>query len=44
LDGAILTTLVLIAPPFAWPMALAVPASLARMTLTARAMPQLLAR
>jgi hypothetical protein len=44
LDGAILTTLVLIGPPFAWPMALAVPASLVRMTLTARAVPRLLAR
>jgi hypothetical protein len=44
LDGAILTTLVLIGPPFAWPMALAVPASLARMALTARVMPRLLTR
>lgn len=44
LDGAILTTVVLIAPPFVWPMALAVPASLTRMVLTARVMPRLLAR
>ena len=44
LDGAILTTVVLIAPPFVWPMALAVPASLTRMALTARVMPRLLAR
>jgi hypothetical protein len=44
LDGATLTVLVLIAPPFVWPMALAVPASLIRIALTARMMPRLLAR
>jgi len=44
LDGAMLALMVLIAPPFVWPMALAVPASLTRMALTARAMPRLLAR
>jgi hypothetical protein len=44
LDGTLLATVMLIAPPFAWPMALAVPASLARMVLTARVMPRLLAR
>jgi hypothetical protein len=44
LDGAILTAMVLIAPPFVWPMALAVPASLTRMAVTARLMPGLLAR
>lgn len=43
LDCAILATMMVIAPPFVWPMALAVPASLTRMTLTARLMPQLLA-
>jgi hypothetical protein len=34
----------LIAPPFVWPLALAVPASLARIALTARMLPRLLAR
>jgi hypothetical protein len=42
LDIAILAMLVMIAPPFVWPMALAVPASLTRMVLTARVMPRLL--
>jgi hypothetical protein len=42
LDGAILTAIALIAPPFVWPMALAVPASLTRMALTARVIPRLL--
>jgi hypothetical protein len=44
LDAAILTTMLLIAPPLVWPMAIAVPASLTRMALTARAIPRLLAR
>jgi hypothetical protein len=44
LDGAALVTMALIAPPFVWPMALAVTASLARMALTARALPRLLMR
>jgi len=42
LDGAILAAMAFIAPPFVWPLALAVPASLARLTLTARVMPRLL--
>jgi hypothetical protein len=42
LDGAILATMALVAPPFVWPLALAVPASLTRVTLTARVMPRLL--
>jgi hypothetical protein len=44
LDSAILATILVVAPPFVWPMALAVPASLTRITLTARLLPQLLAR
>jgi hypothetical protein len=44
LDGALVTALVLIAPPFVWPMALAVAASLTRMALTARITPRLLVR
>lgn len=44
LDGAMLIALWLLAPPFVWPMALAVPASVVRMALTARAVPRLLAR
>jgi hypothetical protein len=42
LDGAILATMALTAPPFVWPLALAVPASLTRLVLTARVMPRLL--
>ena len=42
LDGAVLAAMAFIAPPFVWPLALAVPASLARLTLTARVMPRLL--
>jgi hypothetical protein len=42
LDGTMLATMALIAPPFVWPLALAVPASLTRLTLTARVMPRLL--
>lgn len=41
LDGAMLTALLLIATPLVWPMAIAVPASLTRMTLTAHAIPTL---
>jgi hypothetical protein len=44
LDGAMLATVLLIAPPFAWPMALCIPASLTRIMLTMRVMPRLLAR
>jgi hypothetical protein len=44
LDGAALITMALVAPPFGWPMALAVAASLTRMVLTARVLPRLLAR
>ena len=43
LDGAMLAMMLLIAPPFVWPMAVAVPASLTRMALTSRAMPGMLA-
>lgn len=43
LDGAMLAALWLLAPPFVWPMALAVPASVVRMALTARAVPRLFA-
>lgn len=44
LDGAILTIVAVTAPAFVWPMALAVPASLTRMALTARALPRMLTR
>jgi len=43
LDGALLVAVALTAPPFTWPLALAVPASLTRLALTARAIPRLLA-
>jgi len=43
LDTAVLAAVALVAPPFAWPMALAIPASLTRITVTARFMPRLLA-
>ncbi|GID30423.1 hypothetical protein [Paractinoplanes brasiliensis] len=39
LDAVMLTILVLAAPSWAWPMTLAVPASLIRMTVTLRRMP-----
>ena len=42
LDTGMLAAVVLIAPPFVWPMALAIPASLTRITLTVRAIPALL--
>jgi hypothetical protein len=42
LDTGVLAAVVLIAPPFVWPMALAIPASLTRITLTVRAIPALL--
>ena len=44
LDGALLVTVALLAPPVSWPLALAVPASLTRLVLTARAVPRLLTR
>jgi hypothetical protein len=43
LDGALLLAVALTAPPFTWPLALAAPASLTRLVLTARAVPRLLA-
>jgi hypothetical protein len=43
LDSTMLTAVALVAVPFVWPMVLAVPASLTRLVLTARAMPRLLA-
>ena len=36
LDATMITTVTLVAPTLTWPMALAIPASLARITLTAR--------
>ena len=42
LDGVILATVMLIGPPFVWPMALAVPASITRMALTAPVVARLL--
>jgi hypothetical protein len=42
LDGAMLSTVLLIGPAFVWPMAIAVPASLVRMALTARVVPRIL--
>ena len=39
LDAAALATVALTAPAFVWPMALAVPGSLLRMTITVRAVP-----
>jgi hypothetical protein len=44
LDAGMLTAVMLVAQSFAWPMALAMPASLTRMVMTMRAMPRLLAR
>jgi hypothetical protein len=44
LDGALLVAVALTAPPFTWPLALAVPASLTRLALTARVLPRLLGR
>lgn len=41
LDCAVLTILATTAPLFVWPMALAVPASLTRVALTARALPRI---
>lgn len=42
LDATMITTVTLVAPTLTWPMALAVPASLARITLTARTIPRTL--
>lgn len=42
IDGAMIAAVLLSALPFVWPMVLAIPASLTRMTLTARAIPRLL--
>jgi len=44
LDLATVAAVVLISPAFVWPMALAIPASLARAGLTLRALPTALAR
>ncbi|HEV8559614.1 MAG TPA: permease prefix domain 1-containing protein [Actinophytocola sp.] len=44
LDTAVLAAVLLAAPTLVWPMALAIPASLARIGLTARTFPRLLAR
>ncbi|GAA3343900.1 hypothetical protein GCM10020358_44940 [Amorphoplanes nipponensis] len=44
LDATMLTAVLLLAPGPAWPMLLAVPASLARIGLTARALPAALTR
>ena len=44
LDTAALSAVLLAAPTLVWPMALAIPASLTRIGLTARALPHLLAR
>ena len=44
LDVALLTAVLLAAPALVWPMALAIPASLTRIGLTARTLPHLLAR
>ena len=43
LDAAALAVVALTAPAFVWPMALAVPGSLLRMTITAWAMPRMIA-
>lgn len=43
LDCGMLAAVALVAPPFAWPMILAIPASLIRLTLTTRALPRILA-
>ena len=42
LDAVIVVTAAVAAPAFVWPMALAVPVSLTRIALTARALPRLL--
>ncbi|MBO0870081.1 MAG: hypothetical protein J2P15_16100 [Micromonosporaceae bacterium] len=44
MDGAFVIATLVLAPPFVWPMLLAVPASLLRMVLTARVLPRLLTR
>lgn len=44
LDTGMLATVVIAAPAVTWPMTLAIPASLTRITLTARNLPQTLAR
>jgi hypothetical protein len=44
LDATMLVAVLLAAPSLVWPMALAIPASLARVGLTARALPHLMAR
>ncbi|HEX6473039.1 MAG TPA: hypothetical protein VF069_28375 [Streptosporangiaceae bacterium] len=43
LDAAMLATTMLVAPVLVWPMAVAIPASLARITLTVRSLPAALA-
>lgn len=44
LDLGMLATVAFVAPAVTWPMALAIPASLARIALTAQNLPQILAR
>ena len=44
LDLALITAALLVAPRLTWPMAAAIPASLTRLTLTARAVPGILTR
>ena len=44
LDLALITAVLLVAPRLTWPMAAAIPASLTRLTLTARAVPGILTR
>jgi hypothetical protein len=44
LDLALLAAVLLVAPTLVWPMALAIPASLTRIGLTTRTLPQLLIR
>jgi hypothetical protein len=44
LDTAMLGVVLLAAPTLVWPMAVAIPASLARIVLTARALPRVLVR
>lgn len=41
LDASVLTTVAFIAPSVGWPLALAIPASLARIAMTARLLPRL---
>lgn len=43
LDACVLTVVAVVAPPFVWPLAVAVPASLTRVALIARVLPRLLA-